>query len=298
MSAAVLSSVAADPAKYTENLVSAMESVKKVVQLTKEFLDEVFPFEDFKKISEGITRELAQYSNDTMKAAAQCSSALRLAANTYRDAVLPVRAFCATAISMVNTFLLVKDVKAVPLLLHATEEGIKLCGEALRLLKKARDEDLSTAIDATILLGAKLERDSQPDSDWFKEKQEAINNTANQKYFGILAAFGGPLGIALFEIFAMPKIQGDVDRLTTQLNAAVAKLKGFGGQIKAAKEQCDASSTLISNEMNRITVLKGGLKATELIFKFANGQLILIENAAENLKSVCEKFLKEEGVNL
>jgi len=172
MSAAVLSSITADPAKYAENLKLAMESVKNIVQLTNEFVNEAFPFEAFKKISHGITRELAEYSEETMKTAAQCSTALRQAANTYSDAVLPVRAFCVTAISMVNTFIKVNDVKGVPLLLHATEEGIKLYQEALGLLKKARDEDLSKAISATILLGAKLERDSKPDSDWFLKKRK------------------------------------------------------------------------------------------------------------------------------
>jgi hypothetical protein len=300
MSAAALSSVSAaviaDPGKYAESLKLAMESAKNIVQLAKEFLDEVFPFEAFKKISDGITRELNEYSEETMKTAAQCSTALRQAANTYRDAVLPVRAFCVTAITMVDAFLKVDDVKGVPLLLHATEEGIRLCQEALVLLKKARDEDLSKAISATILLGAKLDRDSKPDSDWFLKKQEAINNVANRKWFVLLASLGGVVGIALFEAFAAPQIQGDVDRLTTQLNAAVAKLKGYSEQIKATQEKCTASSNLISKEMARITDLQGGLKSSQIMFKL--GDLIFIKDAAVNLKTVCGKFLKEEGLNL
>ncbi len=130
------------------------------------------------------------------------------------------------------------------------------------------------------------------------KKKEAINNVANRQWFVLLAGLGGPLGVALFEAFAAPQIQGEIDRLTTQLNAAVAKLKGCGEQIKTAQEKCNNTSNLISKEMERITDLKGGLTSTQFVFVFANGDLTLIVNAAQELKSVCEKFLKDEGVRL
>jgi len=41
----------------------ALGSIEKVVELSKDFMNEVFPFEEFTKISEGITKELAEYSN-------------------------------------------------------------------------------------------------------------------------------------------------------------------------------------------------------------------------------------------
>jgi hypothetical protein len=294
-SIAILSSIAKDPAQYAEALQLALGSIEKVVELSKDFMNEVFPFEEFTKISEGITKELAEYSHETMVYASKCASALRTASNIYRDAVLPIRSFCTLAVDLADMFLADNDPDTVSYLTYVVDEGMKLCTEALEKLTKARDVELKEAVDASELLHAKLEADSKPDSEWYKQKSAAIQDAKNKQWFIVLGALGGFLGVALAAAITVPLVNNEVDVLNGKLNEALLRLKGYSDQLTEARTKCSKAVEEINEEKERITGLQSGLKASQFVFT-TQTKMNLIVIAAKKLKSTCENYLKKVGL--
>ena len=289
MSSAVPSSDANDAVEnwYADTLQLALDSTKKIVDLSKELMIEIFPFEDFKQISDGITMELAEYSHDSMVHAAKCATAFRAVADISQDAVLPVKAFCATAVSMIDTFLIANDPSAAPLLTHVTEEGVKLFSEALEQLSKFRVVGLKEAIDSCEILNVKLKLDSDTNGEWFKTKQaniqEAVNEAArNSRSRGILGST---------VVITVPALT-----LEERLAKASEILEHYCDLLTAAMNKCSRSYDHIEKEKDMVVVFDKTLSSSE--FGLVQNSMGLIVIAAVNLKSSCNKYLKEVGLHV
>jgi len=275
---------------YADTLQLALDSTKKIVDLSKELMIEIFPFEDFKQISDGITMELAEYSHDSMVHAAKCATAFRAVADISRDAVLPVKAFCATAVSMIDTFLIANDPSAAPLLTHVTEEGVKRFSEALEQLSKLRVVGLKEAIDSCEILNVKLKLDSDTNGEWFKTKQaNFIQEAENEAAFDSRSR--GILGSAVTVVITVPALT-----LEQRLAKASETLEHYCDLLTAAMNKCSRAYDDINKEKDMVVVFDRTLSSSE--FGLVQNYMGLIVIAAVNLKSSCNKYLKEVGLHV